>query len=179
MGFGRLARRLPRRRADVADRTAGRISLGVKLGMEGANGFFVRFDRPGQEQLVLARAFANAVDKVVDLVDHRLEERLHLGGEQRQKLTQAAIRGPAMFCRKLTDTILSRITARLRDANLIFDGARKREDRVGVALQQVCLLIFKQTEQGAVFLHLSAQGFGNIFPGCTHSGAVVKGLETD
>jgi len=124
----------------------------------------------GKQHLVLPSVSADAVNEMIDLVDQRVEQGLHFDGEMRQHLPETGFGGTATFDRKGVDTLFTTFAAGMRGARLVFNGLSERSDLIGVATEEVGLLLFEKGEQGAIFLQLIAQAFGNKFPGYIHGG---------
>src|SRR5690349_14355243 len=77
----------------MGDNSRWRIGLGKAVGAQHAQHFLVSLDRAGEHHLVLASAAADAMDQVIDLINERGDQRMHLGGEMMDELAKRGIFG--------------------------------------------------------------------------------------
>ena len=164
----------------MRDGSTWRIRFREAVRAQEAQDFFVSFDSAREHHLILACTATYAVDEMVDLVDQRVDQRMHFGGEVVDQLTQRGVFRLGDRRCELTDGLFAVIADVVSAADLLFERGGESENGVGIAAEEVRLLVFEETEQSSVFLQFVAQAFSDKFPGGTHSDLEdeVKGFKS-
>jgi len=124
----------------------------------------MKFERAGEQRVVVPAGAAHAMQEMIDFVDQRFEQRTRINFDVGQKSARRRRGRQPTARRKRRDDLLALIAAVLQDVHLILDFAAEAKDGIGIPFEETFLLEFEQAQELAVFREFLAKRFNDAMP---------------